>query len=186
MATKKRTHHPGRTLVIFLVAIIVMYVLMGATRTWAPKLGLDLRGGTSVTLTAKTDDGKAPTPTSLEQARLIIQQRVNSLGVGESSVTTMGDRNIVVSAPNVESSKLVEMVGQTAQLGFRMVHAEESVGEKGLPSPLPIRRPRRRQVPLPARSLVPRTAAHSTTRRIRPPRPRWSRTPRSGSRPRRT
>ena len=136
MATKKRTHHPGRTLVIFLVAIIVMYVLLGATRTWAPKLGLDLRGGTSVTLTAKTDDGKAPTPTSLEQARLIIQQRVNSLGVGESSVTTMGDRNIVVSAPNVESSKLVEMVGQTAQLGFRMVHAEESVGEKG-PTPGP-------------------------------------------------
>ena len=136
MATKKRTHHPGRTLVIFLVAIIVMYVLMGATRTWAPKLGLDLRGGTSVTLTAKTDDGKAPTPTSLEQARLIIQQRVNSLGVCESSVTTMGDRNIVVSAPNVESSKLVEMVGQTAQLGFRMVHAEESVGEKG-PTPGP-------------------------------------------------
>lgn len=136
MATKKRTHHPGRTLVIFLVAIIVMYVLMGATRTWSPKLGLDLRGGTSVTLTAKTDDGKAPTPTSLEQARLIIQQRVNSLGVGESSVTTMGDRNIVVSAPNVESSKLVEMVGQTAQLGFRMVYAEEPVGEKG-PTPGP-------------------------------------------------
>jgi len=110
-------------LVIFLVIIIVMYVLMGVMRTWSPKLGLDLRGGTSVTLTAKTEDGKAPSATSLEQARLIIGQRVNALGVGESSVKTMGDRNIVVSAPNVESSKLVEMVGQTAQLGFRMVYA---------------------------------------------------------------
>ena len=130
MATKKRTHHPGRTLVIFLVIIIVMYVLMGVMRTWSPKLGLDLRGGTSVTLTAKTEDGKAPPATSLEQARLIIQQRVNALGVGESSVKTMGDRNIVVSAPNVESSKLVEMVGQTAQLGFRMVYAEEPVSRK--------------------------------------------------------
>ena len=130
MATKKRTHHPGRTLVIFLVIIIVMYVLMGVMRTWSPKLGLDLRGGTSVTLTAKTEDGKAPPATSLEQARLFIQQRVNALGVGESSVKTMGDRNIVVSAPNVESSKLVEMVGQTAQLGFRMVYAEEPVSRK--------------------------------------------------------
>ncbi|NYK86958.1 protein translocase subunit SecD, partial [Salmonella enterica subsp. enterica serovar Typhimurium] len=54
--------------------------------------------------------------------------------VGESSVKTMGDRNIVVSAPNVESSKLVEMVGQTAQLGFRMVYAEEPVSQKS-PSP---------------------------------------------------
>lgn len=134
MATKKRTHHPGRTLVIFLVIIIVMYVLMGVMRTWSPKLGLDLRGGTSVTLTAKTEDGKAPSATSLEQARLIIGQRVNALGVGESSVKTMGDRNIVVSAPNVESSKLVEMVGQTAQLGFRMVYAEEPVSQK---SPTP-------------------------------------------------
>ncbi|WP_284964089.1 protein translocase subunit SecD [Cutibacterium namnetense] len=115
---------------IFLVIIIVMYVLMGVMRTWSPKLGLDLRGGTSVTLTAKTEDGKAPPATSLEQARLIIQQRVNALGVGESSVKTMGDRNIVVSAPNVESSKLVEMVGQTAQLGFRMVYAEEPVSRK--------------------------------------------------------
>lgn len=148
MATKKRTHHPGRTLGIFLAVIIVMYVLMGVTRTWSPKLGLDLKGGTSVTLTAKTEDGKAPTATSLEQARLIIQQRVNSLGVGESSVKTMGDRNIVVSAPNVKSSKLVEMVGQTAQLGFRMVYAEEPAGQNSqtpgpvTPSALPTADPK--------------------------------------------
>ncbi|MSS45498.1 protein translocase subunit SecD [Cutibacterium sp. WCA-380-WT-3A] len=132
---------------IFLVVMIVMYVLMAVMRTWSPKLGLDLRGGTSVTLTAKTEDGKAPTATSLEQARIIIQQRVNALGVGESSVRTMGDRNIVVSAPNVESSKLVEMVGQTAQLGFRMVYAEEPVNTKGAtpqpvqPSTLPTANP---------------------------------------------
>ncbi|MDO4411961.1 protein translocase subunit SecD [Cutibacterium sp.] len=130
-----------------------MYVLMGVMRAWVPKLGLDLKGGTSVTLTAQTEDGKAPTATSLEQARLIIQQRVNSLGVGESSVKTMGDRNIVVSAPNVKSSKLVEMVGQTAQLGFRMVYAEEPLGTNSAtpgaarPSTLPTADPKAKASP---------------------------------------
>jgi len=171
VATKKRTHHPGRTLVIFLVIIIVMYVLMGVMRTWSPKLGLDLRGGTSVTLTAKTEDGKAPPATSLEQARLIIQQRVNALGVGESSVKTMGDRNIVVSAPNVESSKLVEMVGQTAQLGFRMVYAEEPVSRKSetsepaKPSALPTPSPSAKTSSSPGASASPKDDAKPSASR---------------------
>lgn len=122
MATQKRTPHPARTLLIFFLVTAAMYGLMAITSTWSPRLGLDLRGGTSITLTANATNGKSVTPTSLEQARNIIQQRVNSLGVGESSVKTMGSRNIVVSAPNVDSRKLVEMVGQTAQLGFRMVY----------------------------------------------------------------
>ncbi|WP_288782489.1 protein translocase subunit SecD [uncultured Cutibacterium sp.] len=156
---------------IFLVIIIVMYVLMGVMRTWSPKLGLDLRGGTSVTLTAKTEDGKAPPATSLEQARLIIQQRVNALGVGESSVKTMGDRNIVVSAPNVESSKLVEMVGQTAQLGFRMVYAEEPVSRKSetsepaKPSALPTPSPSAKTSSSPGASASPKDDAKPSASR---------------------
>lgn len=125
--TKRRKLHPGRTLIIFLVVIAALYGIMAATHSWSPRLGLDLRGGTTITLTATTTDGKAPAKTSLEQARNIIQQRVNSLGVGESSVKTAGDRNIVVSAPNVDSEKLLNMVGQTAKLGFRFVYTEEQV-----------------------------------------------------------
>lgn len=136
MATQKKQPRPGRTLTIFFVLILAMYVLMAATRTWTPRLGLDLKGGTSVTLTASSTNDKSVTPTSLEQARVIIQQRVNSLGVGESSVKTMGDRNIVVSAPNVDSEKLVDMVGQTAQLGFRMVNTYDRAPDAGAsPSP---------------------------------------------------
>ncbi|WP_114046203.1 protein translocase subunit SecD [Acidipropionibacterium virtanenii] len=112
---------------IFLVVIAALYGVMAATHSWSPRLGLDLRGGTTITLTAGANDGKAPSKTSLEQARNIIQQRVNSLGVGESSVKTAGDRNIVVSAPNVDSEKLLNMVGQTAKLGFRFVYTEEQV-----------------------------------------------------------
>ncbi len=113
--------HPIRTLVIFLVVLAGLFVTMAVQHTWSPKLGLDLRGGTTITLTARTTDGGAPTAESLEQARTIVQNRVDSLGVGESEVTTSGDREIQVSVPNVQQDELVRMVGQTAVLSFRAV-----------------------------------------------------------------
>ncbi len=117
-----------RTLTIFGVFIVALYVIMASTNAWIPKLGLDLRGGTTVTLTAKNITGSGSVdPTSLEQARSIIEQRVNSLGVSESEVTTSGGNQIIVTAPNVQQDELVQMVGQTAQLYFRKVFAEEAV-----------------------------------------------------------
>ncbi|MDF1489398.1 protein translocase subunit SecD [Tessaracoccus caeni] len=118
MATRARTSRPGRTLAVFLGVIALLYVIMASTSTWTPKLGLDLRGGMTITLTATNDVVPAE---SLSLARGIIQQRVDSLGVGEASVTTAGDRNIVVSAPNISRDDLVELVGATAQLSFRPV-----------------------------------------------------------------
>ncbi len=96
---------------------------MALSRTWTPRLGLDLSGGSTITLTASNiTGGGAIDQASLQQARTIIQQRVDSLGVGEASVTTSGNNQITVSAPNVQSDELVAMVGQTAQLEFRRVY----------------------------------------------------------------
>ncbi|WP_415096871.1 protein translocase subunit SecD [Micropruina sp.] len=95
---------------------------------WTPKLGLDLRGGTTITLTASNTTGQGSVdPESLELARTIIQQRVDSIGVGETEVTTSGDRQIIVAVPNVQQDELVRMVGQTAQLYFRLVYTKEAV-----------------------------------------------------------
>jgi preprotein translocase subunit SecD len=105
-----------------------LYGLMALGGVWTPKLGLDLRGGTTITLTASNTSGEgAVDPASLELARTIIQQRVDAIGVGESEVTTSGDRQIIVSVPNVQRDELVRMVGQTAQLYFRLVYASEQV-----------------------------------------------------------
>lgn len=127
MATaKSRTHgHPVRSITVFLLLTAGAIALMAATNTWTPKLGLDLRGGTTITLTADSKDGSIDAD-RLERARSIIQQRVDSMGVGESEVTTSGDRQIIVSAPNVESEQLIDLVGQTAQLSFRAVYAVDS------------------------------------------------------------
>ncbi len=129
MATTSRHHsHPLRTLIVFLAFSIGLVGLMALGGAWTPKLGLDLRGGTTITLTASNTTGQGSVdPESLEQARLIIQQRVDSIGVGETEVTTSGDRQIVVSVPNVQQDELVRMVGQTAQLYFRLVNAQEQV-----------------------------------------------------------
>jgi len=84
-----RGGHPGRTLIIFGLVVAALYGLMAISNNWTPKLGLDLQGGTTITLTAENTDGTGQVdPNSLELARTIIQSRVDSLGVGETEVTT--------------------------------------------------------------------------------------------------
>ena len=150
MATTSRKHaHPVRTLVVFGLVVAALYAVMGISGVFTPKLGLDLRGGTTITLTAANVTGEgAVDPTSLELARSIIAQRVDSMGVGETEVTTSGDRQIVVSVPNVQAEELVEMVGQTAQLYFRKVFNVAAA-----PAPLP--------TPEPTDSVVPQESAEA-------------------------
>ncbi|MCW5951083.1 MAG: protein translocase subunit SecD [Propionibacteriaceae bacterium] len=126
---------------------------MGISGVFTPKLGLDLRGGTTITLTAANITGEGSVdPNSLELARSIIAQRVDSMGVGETEVTTSGDRQIVVSVPNVQAEELVEMVGQTAQLYFRKVFSVAAA-----PAPLPVPQPTDSIVPQESPSASPTT-----------------------------
>lgn len=125
-------------MLVLTLVIAGLYALMAAFSIWTPKLGLDLRGGTTITLTASNSTGAGSVdPTSLEQARDIIEQRVNGLGVGESEVTTSNGNQIVVSVPNVQQDELVRLVGQTAVLTFRAVHDVQSVQPPVPPSPAP-------------------------------------------------
>lgn len=121
---------------IFCLVTIALYALVAISGSWTPKLGLDLRGGTTITLTASNVSGTgAVDPASLELARTIIQQRVDAMGVGETEVTTSGDRQIIVAVPNVQRDELVRMVGQTAELNFRKVFAIEMGTGTDMPSP---------------------------------------------------
>ncbi|KQS64932.1 protein translocase subunit SecD [Modestobacter sp. Leaf380] len=105
----------------FVLIVAVMYGLIFATGTQrTPQLGLDLRGGTTVTLTAQVPGGGTPSREDLELARQIIEQRVNGLGVAEAEVVTEGDSNIVISVPGEDGDQAREL-GQTAQLRFRPV-----------------------------------------------------------------
>ena len=122
---------PGRTLVLFVLAIVLMYVGLAINNVWKPKLGLDLQGGTRITLTASTSTGESITPEKMKEAAGIVDNRVNASGVSESEVTIQGDDQIVVEIPGKERKDLVDTVKQQAQLRFRLV-AANAVG-----APLP-------------------------------------------------
>jgi preprotein translocase subunit SecD len=138
--------HPARYLTVFLILLIGVYLLVFLTgsKRADPKLGIDLQGGTRVTLTARTPDGSRPTRQALSQAQQIISARVNGLGVSGSEVIVDGD-NLVITVPGKDSSE-ARNLGQTARLYIRPVIQELPVesgpapGPQGLPGPHP--RPR--------------------------------------------
>jgi preprotein translocase subunit SecD len=108
VATK--ASRPGRTLIVFGLVIAALYGGVALGGVWKPKLGLDLQGGTRITLEASTSSGEAVTPEKLQEARGIIEQRVNGSGVTEAEVSTQGDRNIIVEIPGQNASKLEDRV----------------------------------------------------------------------------
>ena len=109
----------GRYLGALAGILVVLYALVFFTGDSAtPKLGLDLQGGTQVTLQAKTTDNQPPSSEALDQARQIIERRVNGLGVAEAEVVTQGRDRIIISVPGANGDQ-AKTVGQTAQLRFR-------------------------------------------------------------------
>ncbi|MFE6039736.1 protein translocase subunit SecD [Streptomyces sp. NPDC056452] len=115
---------PGRALAFILIAMVALTGGMFLSGHTTPRLGIDLAGGTSITLEAKNQPGKpnAINKTNMATAVSIIERRVNGLGVSEAEVQTQGDRNIIVNIPKGTNSKQAqEQVGTTAQLYFRPV-----------------------------------------------------------------
>jgi preprotein translocase subunit SecD len=117
------TSRPGRLLIVLAVILVILFGIMGLTKSWKPKLGLDLRGGTTITLTAKSlAGGGKVTAEQLTEAKNIISSRVNGAGVGESEITTSGSNLINVAVPGSNRDSLVKQIGQTALLYFRIVY----------------------------------------------------------------
>ncbi|WP_026328056.1 protein translocase subunit SecD [Streptomyces sulphureus] len=131
---------PWRSLALMILVIAGLVGGMFASGTETPRLGIDLAGGTSITLEAKNQPGK---PDAINQANMdtavgIIERRVNGLGVQEAEVQTQGDRHIVVNIPKgTNSQQAREQVGTTAQLAFRPVItlAQVEQGKQQSPNP---------------------------------------------------
>lgn len=89
--------------------------------SWAPKLALDLEGGTQIILGAQLESGQAPSQEQLNQAVSIIRDRIDAAGVSEAEVTTQGDRNVVVSIPGEPDDQTLARIQSSAKLEFRPV-----------------------------------------------------------------
>ena len=111
----------------YIIPLVVVFTLVGviwaviAVKGLEPRLGLDLKGGSSVTFVPTNPRGGEPTAEQLNTTVDIIRNRVNSKGVAEAEVNLEGG-NIVVSIPDVPNpDDVIAAVGTTAQLQFRPV-----------------------------------------------------------------
>ncbi|WP_026818358.1 protein translocase subunit SecD [Arthrobacter castelli] len=107
------------------VFLVLSGLLVGGTvwgnASWAPKLALDLEGGTQMILTPEVAGNKEITDQQLQQAVEIIRERVNGSGVTEAEITTQSGDNVVVSLPGIPSAETRELIQTSAQLQFRPV-----------------------------------------------------------------
>ncbi|MDA8047532.1 MAG: protein translocase subunit SecD [Actinomycetota bacterium] len=110
-----------RGLVWSLLFVLVLAVAsLGATigLGHTPLLGLDLKGGVSVVLQPQGPAAKS----QLNQAVVIIERRVNGLGVSNSQVNVQGN-DVVINLPGIKDSQAaLKQIGATAQLFFRPVY----------------------------------------------------------------
>ncbi|HUX69623.1 MAG TPA: protein translocase subunit SecD [Cellulomonadaceae bacterium] len=126
MAANSRGSRPVRTLVTLGVLIVALFAAIAGGVQWsngttAPKLALDLEGGTQIILTPTTTDASKVTSSTISQAIDIIRQRVDSSGVAEAQITSQGGNNIVVALPGKPSEATLNLVRESAQMRFRPV-----------------------------------------------------------------
>ncbi|MBD2663209.1 protein-export membrane protein SecD [Richelia sinica FACHB-800] len=106
-----------------LLALIFVLVIaaIAVIATIPVPLGLDLRGGSQLTIQVKTTaDIKQITERELEAVKKVVEGRINGLGVSEPVIQTVGTDKILVQLPGVNDPEQAERVlGGTAQLEFR-------------------------------------------------------------------
>ncbi len=105
---------------LFLISIMVVAAIAVIALIPVP-LGLDLRGGSQLTIEVKTTpEIQQITERELEAVKSVVEGRINGLGVSEPIIQTVGTDKILVQLPGVNDPEQAERVlGGTAQLEFR-------------------------------------------------------------------
>lgn len=134
-SARKRLSWLG-VLVLALAGIIGLGAVTGSGATFAPKLALDLQGGTQIILSPLLEDGETVSEEQLAQAVEIIRQRVDATGVSEASIKTQGNSNIIVEIPGTPDENTLKLIRSSAKLEFRPVilasqGASAATGETG-------------------------------------------------------
>lgn len=81
--------------------------------------GLDLQGGLQVLLEADVPGGTEIDSEAIDTAKVIIENRVNGLGVTEPLVQRRGERRIIVELPGIEDPELaIATIQETGLLEF--------------------------------------------------------------------
>jgi preprotein translocase subunit SecD len=104
---------------------LFVLVLVGAGLYYAmhntPRLGLDLVGGTRLTLEAQTNK-EVPTITRpiMDSLQTVIENRVNKFGVSEAIVQRAGEKRLLIEIPDVKDpDEARKQLGKVGQLEFK-------------------------------------------------------------------
>lgn len=121
-AKKKKGGNVNRRNVWLLVATTLLVI--GSIFMFMPpqekiNQGLDIQGGLSVVLSAKSTDGGTVSTDDMEKSRAIIEQRVNALGASEAVVQLQGTDQILVQIPGLSDTETaLATIGKTGKLEF--------------------------------------------------------------------
>lgn len=98
---------------LLLVAIAIVMIYPPSEKT---KLGLDLQGGLEVVLEAQGD----VTPEKMDQAELVVRNRVDKLGVSEPAINRQEGNQISVGLAGISNVEdAMDLIGKTALLEFK-------------------------------------------------------------------
>jgi preprotein translocase subunit SecD len=115
--------------------ILALAIAAGALLISFPlQLGLDLRGGSQLTLQVLPAGAiKTVQKEQLEAVKEVLERRVNGLGVAESTLQTVGDDQLVLQLPGEQDpSRAAKVLGTTALLEFRAQRAGTEQEMQGL------------------------------------------------------
>ena len=132
-------YRPSRSLLFLGIALLGLAVwAFLPNKSHAPKLGLDLQGGTQVILTPVSTGSQPIDAEQIAQTVSIIRERVDGFGVAEAEVTTQGSgasTKIIVTIPGVTGRGVVDQLKTTAKLNFRPVMAIDYGSPNAQPTP---------------------------------------------------
>lgn len=117
--TDKQKHLIALGILVILIAASIRMIMPINKST---KLGLDLKGGLGIIFKAKETKEMKITEEKMQQAELVLRNRVDALGVAEPEIQREGSRNIMVQLPGVKNPEQVtDFVKKPAVLRFRLV-----------------------------------------------------------------
>ena len=120
--------------IIMFWAIVILTIISAVIIKVKPiPLGLDLVGGSRIVLEAQTKETISTiTQDMMDGLKSALENRVNALGVSETSVQQMGERRLLIEIPNISDPKLArEFLGETAELEFKKPILDENGNTTG-------------------------------------------------------
>ncbi|WP_067127775.1 protein translocase subunit SecD [Microtetraspora malaysiensis] len=114
-----------------LAALAVIATSLLLALTMAPRLGLDLRGGTQLVFETRDSPTVKADSEAADRALDVLRRRADALGVVDPTLVRSGEKRIIVELPGVlDPREAADVIGKTAQLNFHSVLGVAEDGDK--------------------------------------------------------